>query len=61
MVSFYFFARDALLQMMRTQIAALPPMPAITAVKICKRLDRTPNISAASWPWPLVGTIYRRA
>ena len=41
MVSFYFFARDALLQMMGAQVAALPLMPAVAAVNIRKRPGRT--------------------
>ncbi|GAC1320241.1 MAG: molybdopterin molybdotransferase MoeA [Collimonas sp.] len=41
MVSFYFFARDALLQMMGAQVAPLPLMRATAAVAIRKRPGRT--------------------
>jgi molybdopterin molybdotransferase len=41
MVSFYFFARDALLQMMGAQVAPLPLMRATAAVGIRKRPGRT--------------------
>ncbi|AMO99386.1 molybdenum cofactor synthesis domain protein [Collimonas arenae] len=41
MVSFYFFARDALLQMMGAQAAALPLMRVTAAVNIRKRPGRT--------------------
>ncbi|MDB5768775.1 MAG: molybdopterin binding domain protein [Collimonas fungivorans] len=41
MVSFYFFAREALLQMMGAQVAPLPLMRATAAVAIRKRPGRT--------------------
>jgi len=41
MVSFYFFARDALLQMMGARVAPLPLMRATAAVDIRKRPGRT--------------------